>query len=412
MSSELILGIIIGILLFNFTLETILEWLNLRHMKTSIPKELEGLYEPEKYKQSLLYTREKTSFGMMISVGSTILMLVILGMGLFGEIENELAQHIDDPKWRALAFFGILFLANDIIGTPVSIYNTFNIEEKYGFNKTKPGTFIADKIKGWILTTILGGGILFLLMFLIEQLEENFWIWFWAASVTILILMNFLYPTLIVPIFNKLKPLEAGPLRDSIEEFAKKVNFPISKIQVIDGSKRSAKSNAYFAGIGKYKRVVLYDTLIENHSDEELLAILAHEVGHYKRKHIFQSFFFSSIQVGVMLFILSLMVFNEELTAAMGTNTGEPVVHLNLLAFGLLYSPISTAIGILMNMLSRKNEYEADDYAKQNYDGSELERALIKIHSDNLSNLRPHPAYVFFHYSHPTLLQRIQKLQL
>ena len=316
-----------------------------------------------------------------------------------------LATYTTNEIWLALAFFGTLFLASDIINIPFQLYATFVIEEKYGFNKTTLKTFFLDKLKGYFLGSILGGGIMAILIYLVLMLGANFWLIFWVTITLIMVLMNMFYTTIILPLFNKLTPLEEGSLRQAIEVYSKNVGFPLTNIYIIDGSKRSSKANAFFSGLGKKKKVVLYDTLVEKHSDEELVAIFAHEVGHYKKKHIQLGLMLSILQTGIMLFVLSLMIFNVQLSEALGAT--DMKIHLNLIAFGILYSPISMITGLFMNMISRKNEFEADRYAVTTSDGVKLAQALKKLSSDNLGNLLPHPAYVFVNYSHPPLLIRL-----
>ncbi len=260
-----------------------------------------------------------------------------------------------------------------------------------------------------MLTVIIGGLLLGTLIFLIFLLGSNFWIWFWVVITVFMLVMNLFYTSLILPLFNKLTPMEDGELRQAIEAYARKVDFPLTNIFVIDGSKRSSKANAFFSGLGKKKKVVLYDTLIEKHTTEELVAVLAHEIGHYKKKHIVWSLILGVLQTGFMLWLLSQMIYSSEVTWAMGGET--TAIHLNILAFGILFSPLSKVIGILMNMLSRKNEFEADAYAVQTYAGQPLREALKKLSGDHLSNLTPHPAHVFLHYSHPPLLERITAME-
>jgi STE24 endopeptidase len=318
------------------------------------------------------------------------------------------SARIDGDIWQAMAFFGVLFIASDIINTPFGIYSTFVIEEKFGFNKTTPKTFITDKLKGYLLTIIIGGALGWVFLYLVFTLGQNFWIYFLVVIGVFMLVINMFYTSLILPLFNKLTPLEDGEIKDAIENYCKKENFPLSNIFVIDGSKRSKKSNAFFSGIGKKKKVVLYDTLIENQSTEELVAIFAHEVGHFKKKHIVQGYILSILQVAITLLILSFMIFSKDLSTALG---GERVaVHLNLVAFGILYSPISHLTGLLMMLLSRKNEYQADAFAAHTYKGEALQTALKKLSVDNLSNLYPHKAYVFFNYSHPPLLSRLSAI--
>jgi STE24 endopeptidase len=282
------------------------------------------------------------------------------------------------------------------------------IEEKYGFNRMNLRTFFSDKVKGYILGGLIGIPLFLLLLLLINKIGADFWWVFWIIASAFMLFMNAFYTSLIVPLFNKLTPLEDGDLKKRIEDYCTNVSFPLSNIYVIDGSKRSAKSNAFFSGLGKRKKVVLYDTLIENHSDDELVAVLAHEIGHYKRRHIPKTFGLSIIQTGFMLFILSRVVGNENLSLALGAETYG--IHLNLLAFSILYSPISTMLGIASNILSRKYEFQADEYAATTYAAGAMKTALKKLSKDNLSNLYPHPLYVFVHYSHPPLLQRLKSI--
>lgn len=311
-------------------------------------------------------------------------------------------------RWLSLAFFGLLFFASDIISIPLSLYSTFVVEEKYGFNKTTPKTFIIDKLKSYLITVLLGGGLVYLLLTIIIAMGSSFWIWAWLLMVGIMLFMNFFYTTLFVPLFNKLKPLEDGELRTAIEQLSNKLDFPLKKIMVMDASKRSTKSNAFFSGFGKLKSIVLYDTLIEKHSTDELLGILAHEVGHYKKKHIISNMASAIISTGLMLFVLSWFVFNEELSMALGAK--EIYYHLNILAFGILYEPINTITGLIGSVLSRKHEYEADAYAVEHTDAEAFKQALKTLSTENLGDLQPHPAYVFAYYSHPTVLQRIRAI--
>ena len=420
MSAHTILLIIITIIALDFLLEQILDYINLKHQKSEVPDEMKGYYDEDKYCKSQKYLGVQTRFSFVTSAFSFVLALVMLVGGVFGMLDEWLrnttlpsflgGNDLSDPVVLALIFFGILYFASDILNMPFQVYHTFVIEEKFGFNKTTVKTFILDKLKGYFLTILIGGVILSVLFYLITRLGEGFWLYFWIVITVFLFFVNMFYTTLIVPLFNKLTPLESGELREAIENYSKQAKFSLRNIFVIDGSKRSSKSNAYFSGIGKKKKIIFFDTLINNHTTEELVAVLAHEVGHYKKKHIVTGFILSTIQVGIMLFILSFFVFNSTLSGALGAK--EMGVHLNLLAFGLLYTPISKLTGLFMNLISRKNEFEADKYAAQTYNASALQDALKKLSVDNLSNLTPHPAYVFFHYSHPPLLKRLEALNL
>jgi len=408
MTSEAILYIMIGILTLDFIIERVLSYLNGKSRKKEIPKELEGIYDDEKYQKSQEYQAEVERFGQITSTFSFLLIMTLLLTGGFGLLDDWLREFAMYNPVRTLMFFGVLFIVSDVINIPFQVYSTFVIEEKYGFNKTTVKTFILDKIKGYGLSIILGGILLGALIFLVMQFGSGFWIYFWIVITAFMLFMNMFYTSLILPLFNKLIPLESGDLKQAIEDYSSKVSFPLKNIFVIDGSKRSAKANAFFSGMGKKKKIVLYDTLINNHSKEELVAVLAHEAGHFKKKHIIFSMIFGILQTGFMLYLLSLMINSSEVSWALGGQT--TALHLNMLAFGILYSPISTLLGILSNMYSRKNEYEADEYAVTTYAKEPLQTALKKLTSDNLSNLLPHPWYVFVHYSHPTLLQRLRAM--
>jgi len=409
MSPNSILNLILIILVAEYLLETFLEYLNFKYLNEPLPKELQGIYDTDKYNQSLAYQRETASFGFFSDAFSFALSLIMLLVGGFGWLNGWLSSFVANPILLSLAFFGVLFMASDLLGLPFSWYSTFTIEAKYGFNKMDSKTFWIDKLKGYALTIVVGGIIISILLYLIQYLGINFWWVFWIVISAFMVVINMFYTSLIVPLFNKLTPLENGALKTAIMEYCQKVNFPLDNLFVIDGSKRSTKANAYFSGFGKKKKIVLYDTLINDHSIEELVAVLAHEVGHYKRKHIIQTMVISVLTVGITLYILSVMVFNESLSMALGAS--QNTIHLNLIAFGLLYSPISTITGLLMTMLSRKNEYQADDFAKNTFAHEPLVLALKKLSTNNLSNIMPHPWYVFFNYSHPPLLARIKNLE-
>lgn len=400
--------LITGITVFGFFFDRFLEYLNSTHRNSVLPDELKNIYDADKYTKQQDYDKTNYTFGAITESFSFILiigMLLFNGFALADTIAGSISIH---PILRALLFFGILFFAMDIVSTPFSLYGTFVIEEKFGFNKTTLKTFILDKFKGWILSAILGGGILSLIIWLYLATNEWFWILAWSAVSLFMIFMAMFYSNLIVPLFNKQKPLEEGELKQAIQAFCNKVNFKLVNVFVIDGSKRSTKANAYFTGLGSKKRIVLYDTLVNDLTTEEIVGVLAHEVGHYKKKHTLSGIFISIIQTGIVFFILSLFISNPALCKALGSE--QTSFHLGLIAFGILYSPISLITGIGLNMLSRKNEFEADRFVAENYNSTSLINALKKLSAKNLGNLTPHPVYVFFHYSHPTLLKRIQAL--
>ena len=409
MTEQTIFIILLVIITFDFTLERILSFLNRRSAKKPIPKELHGIYDEEKYAKSQAYQAELSKFGTFTATFSFVLVFLAIYNAWFGLLDEWIRTFSPLSLISPLIFFGILFIVSDVINIPFAIYRTFVIEAKYGFNKMTPKTFILDKIKGYLLTIIIGGLLLAVLIYFVNAIGRDFWYYFWAVMTAFVLFANLFYTTLILPLFNKLTPLEEGDLKSSIQSYCEKVKFPLKNIFIMDGSKRSSKGNAFFSGLGRKKKVVLFDTLVEKHSIEELTAVFAHEVGHYKKKHIVLSTIFSIGLMGFMLFLFSRMAYNAELSWAMGGQTSA--LHLNLLAFGILYSPISTILGIIGNLMSRKNEYEADAYAKETYQSAPLIEGLKKMSADHLSNLTPHPAYVFVHYSHPPLRERIQAME-
>lgn len=408
MQPQTILYIIIGITATSYIFEQVLEYINIRSQREEIPDEVAAFYDRDKYIKSLQYHRELTNFSFITSGFSFLLSVAMLLFGGFGWIDGILRNVVENEILLALAFFGTITIASDIITLPFQWHRIFVIEEKYGFNKTTLKLFIADKLKGYILGALIGGALLSALIYLVQTIGPNFWIWFALIACSFMFLMNMFYASVILPLFNKLTPLPEGELKTAIEAFARQVNFPLDNIFVIDGSKRSSKANAFFSGIGKKKKIVLYDTLINNHTTDELVAVLAHEVGHFKKKHIVWSYGVSVIQIVFMLYVLSLMIFNENLSLALGGQ--QQAIHLNLIAFAILFSPVSGITGLLMSILSRRNEFEADAYARQTYSGAALANALKKLSVDSLSDLYPHPVYVFFHYSHPPLLERLHAI--
>ena len=408
MSPQTVFIIILVILTADFVSERILSALNVKSSKKPIPDLLSGIYDQDKYQKQQSYFRANTRFGLLTSTVSFLVIILMIVFGGFGWLDGIVQRWTANPILVSLVFFGILFLANDIISTPFEIYDTFVIEERFGFNKTTPKTFIFDKLKGYVLAAILGGGILALIMWLYRLNPQYFWLIAWACVTAVSLFFSLFYSELIVPLFNKQTPLEAGELRDAIEKFSKKAGFELKNIFVIDGSKRSTKANAYFTGFWKKKRIVLYDTLINDLDTAEIVAVLAHEAGHSKYKHTLRNILINLPYTLLMFFLLGLILRSDVLAQALGGK--EASFHLNILAFGILYSPVSMMLGLAMNVLSRKHEYQADGYVKENKMGEQLISALKKISSKSLSNLTPHPAYVFVNYSHPTLLQRVEKL--
>ncbi|WP_455170209.1 M48 family metallopeptidase, partial [Aegicerativicinus sediminis] len=361
------------------------------------------------YLKSQDYKKVNYRFGIIISTLSLIITILFILLDGFEYVDNIARSISNNPIVIALLFFGIIMLASDLISTPFSYYKTFVIEEKFGFNKTTKKTFFIDKIKGLLMMAVIGGGILALIVWFYQQTGSNFWLYAWGLVTVFTIFMNMFYAKLIVPLFNKQTPLEDGNLRNEISNYANSVGFKLKNIFVIDGSKRSTKANAYFSGFGSEKRVTLYDTLINDLEEPEIVSVLAHEVGHYKRNHIIFNLAASILLTGFTLYILSLFISNPILSQALGVENHS--FHVALVAFGLLYAPISEITGLIMNYISRVFEYQADNYAKETYAGEPLISSLKKLSKNNLSNLTPHPTYVFIHYSHPTLFQRIKNLR-
>jgi len=408
-SAENLFYIIIAIILIDFIIDKIVDSLNASRFNDPIPKELEDVYDDAEYRKSQNYKKEVYKFGVVSSVFSLIILLGFLFLNGFAYVDGIASGFTANPIYKALIFFGIIMFASDIITLPFSYYSTFVIEEKYGFNKTTKKLFVLDKLKSWGLMIVVGGGILALIVWFYQLTVSDFWWYAWILVTIFTLFTNMFYAKLIVPLFNKQSPLQEGSLRTKIEAYAKNVGFKLDNIFVIDGSKRSTKANAYFSGFGKEKRITLYDTLVNDLSEEEIVSVLAHEVGHYKRKHIVVNLLASILTTGLTLWVLSLFVGNALLSQALGVE--NPSFHIGLIAFGILYSPISEITGLMMNHLSRKFEYQADNYAKNTYSSDSLISSLKKLSKSSLSNLTPHKAYVFMHYSHPTLLQRIRNLR-
>jgi len=401
--------LIIGILGFDYVLERLLDSLNASWMGQPIPKVLEGLYDPEKYDKQQRYQKTNTQFSLISSTFSLVVVLVFFFVSGFAHVHYFAADITENPILQCLIFFGILMIGQDILGLPFELYQTFVIEEKFGFNKVTWKLFIGDKIKGWVLTAVLGGSILALITWFYYRTTDMFWIYAWLMVAGVSLFFTVFYSNLIVPLFNKQTKLEQGPLKTAIEAFASAVSFPVKDIYILDGSKRSTKANAYFTGLGSKKRIVLFDTLINELTPQEVVAVLAHEIGHYKKKHTLQGMIISILQMGLIFYLLSLFIGEAVFSRALGVDTA--VFHVGLVAFAMLYSPVSMMTGLIMNIWSRKNEYQADEFATRNFSSKALMDALKKLSINTLSNLTPHPAYVFFYYSHPSLHQRITAMQ-
>ncbi len=394
----------------NYLLNLVSDLLNLRALNNRLPEEFRDVYDEEKYRKAQSYTRVRTRFGLLTSTFSLLVLLVFWFAGGFNWVDQFVRDFGYGTITTGLLYVGILILAQTILSLPFSIYSTFAIEERFGFNKTTPVTFITDRLKGIMLTVLLGGPLLAGVIGIFEYFGAVAWMYAWIVVVLFTLFVQFIAPTWIMPLFNKFTPLEDSELRQSILDYAEKVSFPLQGIYKIDGSRRSSKSNAFFTGFGRNKRIALFDTLIENHTVPELVAVLAHEVGHYKKKHILKSMVISLLHTGIMLFLLSLFIRVPGLHEAFLME--EISVYAGLVFFGLLYSPVEMVLSVIMQIVSRKHEFEADRFAADSTDDPEsMVSVLKKLSADNLSNLTPHPFHVFLNYSHPPVLQRIRAVR-
>lgn len=408
MTADILYLLILIIVIFGFLWEQILDFLNSKWFKKPIPEILKDIYDNDKYKNQQNYMLENYKFGIITSSLAFVIlisMLVFQGFAYIDFLAGEISQNY---ILKPIIFFALIFLALDILNTPFDIYDTFVIEKKYGFNKTSVQTYIFDKLKGYIVSAIIGFGLLALIIQIYNLDPKNFWFYTWLVIVAFSVFMNMFYSVLIVPLFNKQTPLEEGELKTKITEFSKKAGFNLSKIFVIDGSKRSTKANAYFSGMGSKKRIVLYDTLINELTSDEIVAVLAHEIGHYKHKDIYKSMFASILTMGIFLYIFGILAGNSLLSQALGLE--EVSFHIAILAFSMLYTPISEILSAISSVFSRKAEYKADNFAKKHGLSKNLISALKKLTANNMGNLTPHPLVVFLSYSHPPIFDRIKNL--
>ena len=408
MEPSTLFNILITILLIKFVIDSVLNHLNAKHFNDTLPNDISDVYEINEYQKSQSYKKTNHNFSKITSLFSLITTLLFFffdGFSIVDEIARGFSNNI---IIITLIFFGIIIIGSDIISIPFSLYKTFVIEEKFGFNKFTKKLFFLDKIKGLLMTIILGGSILSIITWFYEFTGNYFWIYTWLLITTFSVFLNMFYSKLIVPLFNEQTILEEGDLKNEIVKYVNSVGFKANNIYVLNGSKRSTKANAYFSGFGNQKRITLYDTLINDLENNEIVAVLAHEVGHYKRKHILYNLTSSIILTGFAFFVLSLFIKTPILSLALGVS--HPSFHIGLIAFGILYSPVSQILGVFMNYMSRKFEYQADNYAKNTFSASPLISSLKKLSKNSLSNLTPHYLYVFFHFSHPTLLDRIKNL--
>ena len=409
MSSEIIFFIIVVFLCLDFVLERVLESLNSKHMSPVLPDSLKGIYEEKEYSRFQSYKRENGRLDSWSSGVGFVVMIVFLVAGGFGWYNSWVVSLTDSVVWQTILFVVGLSVVSSVLDIPFDYYATFRIEEKYGFNKTTRRVYWLDTVKELFLSLVLGGVLLALVVWFYTWAGTYFWLYAWGAVTLFSVFMAMFYSQLIVPLFNKQTPLQEGSLRDKIQAFAGKVGVKLDNIYVIDGSKRSTKANAYFTGLGPKKRVVLYDTLIDELTEEEIVAVLAHEVGHYKKRHTLRSMVVSVIQMGVLFWLFSLCVNNVALSEALGGD--RAYFQMGLIAFAILYSPVNLILGVGMNVWSRNNEYEADAFAARYYEGDYLVSGLKKISVKSLSNLTPHPLYEYIYYSHPSLLKRIDAVK-
>lgn len=409
MNTESVFWTFVIFLSVEFVAERWLERLNRSAMSPVLPERLRGLYDEKEYDRFQRYERESGRLDSWESWMMFLLMMVFLCAGGFGWWNDFVAGVTDNLILHTLLFVAGLSVVSGILGLPFSWYATFRVEEKFGFNKTTPAVWWGDLLKGTLVSGVIGGGLLAAVVGFYQWAGAGFWIYAWITVSLFSVFMGMFYSQLIVPLFNKQTPLEEGSLRDKIQAFASDAGFRLDNIYVIDGSRRSTKANAYFTGLGSKKRIVLYDTLLKDLTEEEIVAVLAHEVGHYKKKHTVYFLLASFVQTGVMLWLFSLFVNEPVLSEALGA--GGSSFGLGLVAFSLLYTPLSMVFGVLMNRWSRRCEYEADEYAATHYDGEMLASGLKKISVKSLSNLTPHPLYEQVYYSHPSLLKRLERLE-
>ncbi len=402
--------IILATILFGFILDIIAEILNLKALKGNLPSEFEGVYDSEKYAKSQEYTKVNTKFGFITGTFGLLLTLVFWFSGGFNYLDQIVRGWNLSSIWTGLLYIGILIFVKTLLSLPFGIYSTFVIEERFGFNKTTPKTFILDMVKALLLGIIIGAPLLAGIIAFFQYAGNLAWLYCWIATTIFTLIITFIAPTWIMPLFNKFTPLEDGDLRNSIMAYAEKAKFSLQNVFVMDGSKRSSKSNAFFTGFGKRKRIALFDTLIEKHTNQELVSVLAHEIGHYKKKHILKTMIISTLHMGVMFYLLSIFMGHQGLFEAFYMEGMS--IYAGLIFFGMLFSPVEMILSIFMQIFSRKNEFEADRFAAETTeDPDSMISALKKLSVDNLSNLTPHPFYVFLNYSHPPVLQRIEVIK-
>ena len=402
--------IIVSAIILEYLLSSVGSILDIRSITPEIPKDFQVAYDKEKYAKSQEYLKARTKFGLISSTFSLILIMIVIHTGIFGHLNDFVNAQTDHYLFRGLLFIAIIYFFQDIISIPFSIYSTFVIEQKFGFNKTTIGLFISDKFKGYAIFIVLGSIIIAPILFLFHSYPIYGWLIAWSLLTVFMIAIQPVFIHVISPMFNKFTPLDDGELRTAIEKYTKLINFPLARIDIMDGSKRSAHSNAYFSGFGKSRRIAIFDTLVDKHSTEEIVSVVAHEVGHYKLKHIIQGTVIGIIETGLMLFVFSKIMNDLDLFSVFGVD--ELSVHAGLIFFSMLYAPVSMVTSIISSIISRQNEFSADKYSYETTNNKEaLISMLIGLAANNLSHLTPHPFKVFLTYSHPPVLDRIEAIQ-
>ena len=397
------------ILVFEYILSFIVRTLNIKALDPILPSEFEDTFDKDKYLKSQDYTRSNSKFAYITSTFSLILSLIFIFGGVYNTIDQYVISFGYSNIITGLLFFGLLTILTDLLSLPFSLYSTFVIEERFGFNKTTLNTFFMDKLKGYFLMILLGAPILYLLLYFFNEFTDYAWFYAWLLLTLFSLVMQPIFNIFIAPMFNKFTPLPEGKLLDKIQDYLKKVDFPVKKLEIMDGSRRSSHSNAYFSGMGKNKRIALFDTLVEQMDDDEIVAVIAHEVGHYKLKHVHIGIILSSIQSAIMFYILSWFIMNPDLFEVFGMENLS--IYASLLFFTILYTPISMIMGFVFSFISRKNEFAADEYSAKTYNmPDKLITSLKKMSKENLSNLTPHWLNVMLNYSHPPVLERIKAL--
>lgn len=402
--------IILFFMLLDLVIGFAADMLNLRRVDTRLPDTFKGWYPADQYEKSQNYLRVNTRFGWIVTSFDFVVLLIFWFGGGFAWLDRWVRGMGLSDLINGLIYIGVLLAIKSLLGAPFGIYATFVIEERFGFNKTTWKTYLKDRIKGLILALLLGVPLLAAILAFFQYAGSNAWWYCWLATVGFMLVVQFIAPTWIMPLFNRFDPLPEGELRQAILDYAKSIHFKLDNIFVMDGSKRSSKSNAFFTGFGKNRRIVLFDTLIENQSVDQLVAVLAHEMGHYKEKHILKNLGIGIMQSGVMFYVLSLFISYPGLFKAFYVQ--DISVYAGLIFFGMMYAPLDGLMGIALGALSRRHEYAADRFAVQTSGkGNAMIEALKQLSVHNLSNLQPHPFYVFLNYSHPPVLKRIEAIE-